>query len=121
MVMLCSINVFNCRLATPSTSTVELAIPLTINTTELPANVSERLEQLQKEFDDGDLTEQGLVKRRNVVLSSYLNTSSEKQSHLSQRKLLAVADTELADWIGDSKMKQSRLTNDMKRLPITSS
>ena len=83
--------------------------------------MSVKLEQLQKEFDDGDLTEQGLVKRQNMVLSLYLNMSAELQGHVSQRKLLAVADTELADWIGDSKMKQLRLTNDMERLPITSS
>ena len=111
-----------CRVATPSLSSVEVATPLTnaTNYTALPANVSEALQLLQREYDVGDLTRQGLVKRQNFILSSYMNTSFEKQGRASQRKLLSLAETELADWIGNSKMKQISLAGDMERLLITS-
>lgn len=112
----------NNRVATPSLNSVELAMPLTnaTNHSALPANISEALEQLQREYDVGDLTQQGLIKRQNLILSSYMNAPFEKQGHASQRKLLSLAETELADWIGNSKMKQISLASDMERLLITS-
>ena len=110
------------RVATPSLSSMELATPLTniTNHSALPANISEALKQLQRDYDAGDLTQQGLVKQQNFILSSYTNASFEKQEHVSQRKLLSLAETELADWIGNSKMKQISLAGDMERLLITS-
>ena len=108
----------NYRLATPSLSSVELATPLTntTNYTALPANISEALQQLQREYNVGDLTQQGLLKRQNGILSSFLNMSVEKQGRVSQRKLLSLAETELAGWISNSKMKQMSLADDMDRL-----
>ena len=100
----------NYRSATPSLSPVEAVIPLATNYTKLPANVSEALQQLQREYKDGDLTEQGLVKRQNTIMTPYVT------EHVSQRKLLSMAETELADWINNSKMKQMSLDDDMKRL-----
>ena len=110
----------NYRVATPPLSSVELATPLTniTNHTALPKNISEALQLLQRDYDIGDLTQQGLVKRQNFILSSYLNMSFEKQGHVSQRKLLSLAETELADWISNSKMKQISLASDMDRYSL---
>lgn len=90
---------------------MEVATPLTTNYTNLPANVSEALQLLQIEYDNGDLTEQGLVKRRNAIMAPYLPV----EDHVSQRKLLSLAEAELADWISNSKKKQMSLDGDMKR------
>lgn len=105
----------NCRSATPSLNTMQVATPLTVNYTSLPANVSEALQMLQKEYDTGDLTEQGLIKRQNLILTPYMNTSAK--GHITQRKLLSLDETELVEWIGNSKMKQISLADDMSRLP----
>lgn len=109
------------RATTLPLSAVKLSTPIitniTANYTGLPANVSEALQQLQREYDSGDLTEQGLVKRQNLIISSYLNVSHDEQGRVLQRKLLSLDETELADWIMNSKMKQISLANDIDRLP----
>lgn len=102
------------RLATPRLSPVEAVTPLATNYTKLSANVSEALQQLRREYDNGDLTEQGLVKRQNIIITPYIKV----EEHISQRKLLSLAEEELADWISNSKMKQMSLDDDMKRFPI---
>jgi len=80
--------------------------------------VSETLQLLQKEYKDGDLTEQGLVKRQNLILLPYTNISYKEERHVVQRKLLSLDETELADWISNSKMKQLSLASDMERLYV---
>lgn len=88
---------------------------ITYNHTHLPSNVSEALQQLQREYDDGDLTKQGLVKRQHLILTPYMNMSYEAKGHVIQRKLLSLDETNLADWIRNSKMKQMSLSSDIKR------
>lgn len=105
----------NFRAATPSLSMVQLATPLANITANLPSNISEALQLLQKEYDDGDLTEQGLIKRQNIILTPYVNASHKEQSFPSKRKLLSLDERELSDWIDNSKMKQLSLGDDMKR------
>ena len=117
----CSVILLMYRATTLPLSAVKLSTPIitniTANYTGLPANVSEALQQLQREYDSGDLTEQGLVKRQNLIISSYLNVSHDERGHVLQRKLLSLDETELADWIMNSKMKQISLANDIDRLP----
>lgn len=107
------------RATTLPLSAVKLSTPIitniTANYTGLPANVSEALQQLQREYDSGDLTEQGLVKQQNLIISSYLNVSHDERGRVLQRKLLSLDETELADWIMNSKMKQISLANDIDR------
>lgn len=100
---------------------MQLATPLTnitANYSNLPSNVSEFLQQLQKEYNEGDLTEQGLIKRQSLILLPYTNVSHEEQGHGFQRRLLSLDETELVDWINNSKKKQISLASDMERLCI---